>query len=801
MAITKIWNIAKSKDGNLSNSLHRSLLYIVNPVKTDGGVLVGGVNVMPDAELAYEQMCETKQIFGKELGRQGYHVVLSCPVGEGDPQTMYQLTQEFIEEYLGDRYEALFAVHVDKGHLHSHIVFNSVSMIDGYKYQYTKGDWKNIIQPITNSLCEKYGWSVVLPEYVKDSERMSRGEYEYQKSLKEVILADVEYCMSNAENMDEFIWNLKELGYEVKQGKHIAIKAGGMKKFRRLDTLNESFSVEKIEETLAAIQGKDTTVKLITNDDYKTFKHWTSEYQRSFYVKIVHLRQMEVYRFKSKAARSYHDLKRMNELQEQYLYLVNHKIESADEMLDNHALIKEKIADISDEQKMIYAENRKIGRLSEDEAESIKKESKERLEALKNRKKELNHELKLADSIITESLYQSYLRLEFEPETNKDKETDPLHPAIPESPWEKKRKDAEYKKKLDELFAKLHADEEVRREKERKEFEAQQERKRRQEADRKRKEREQEEQRTRKSLAYSRWHLDAINKFYEAVDLPSSEEYAGEYLTWMSEQMKIKQEQKPLDYFERMLPSYDEYVREKYPESIELEYGLSKQESKTTTLQQNDGMYNIANDEVNKVQNLASDNLTEVPAELQADSHEEPQMQLQTEPQPVPQIESQQEPQATPQLPDSFSAFKSLPVSTQSQLLCTELCDTMQVFEQLQQYAKDTGYQGSFDEIYEMASDISKENSRSYEDRKAQMIVDELIRAGATAQNFYQIKTVSLAKVFVSDGDKDSSLVPLIIKVEQKLGVEPNYEKNLVLINAIRTDEGKYEEMQINKIR
>ncbi|MGO4864360.1 relaxase/mobilization nuclease domain-containing protein [Ligilactobacillus ruminis] len=350
MAITKIWNIAKSKDGNLSNSLHRSLLYIVNPVKTDGGVLVGGVNVMPDAELAYEQMCETKQIFGKELGRQGYHVVLSCPVGEGDPQTMYQLTQEFIEEYLGDRYEALFAIHVDKGHLHSHIVFNSVSMIDGNKYQYTKGDWKNIIQPITNQLCVKYGWSVIPAEYVKDSERMSRDEYEYQKSLKEVILSDVEYCMSNAGNMDEFIWNLKELGYEVKQGKHLAIKAGGMKKFRRLDTLDESLSAEKIEETLAAIQGKDTTVKLITNDDYKSFKHWTSEYQRSFYVKIVHLRQMEVYRFKSKAAHRYHDLKRMNELQEQYLYLVNHKIESA-----------------------------------------------------------------------------------------KDKETDPLHPPIPESPWEKER--------------------------------------------------------------------------------------------------------------------------------------------------------------------------------------------------------------------------------------------------------------------------------------------------------------------------------------------------------------------------
>ena len=583
------------------------------------------------------------------------------------------------------------------------------------------------------------------------------------------MLADVEYCMSNAENMDEFIWNLKELGYEVKKGKHLAIKAGGMKKFRRLDTLDERFSVGQIEETLAAIQGKDTTVKLITNDDYKSFKHWTSEYQRSFYVKIVRLRQMDVYRFQSKAARRYHDLKRMNELQEQYLYLVNRKIESADEMLEHHAQIEEKIADISAEQKMIYSENRKLGRYSEDEAETMRQDNKERLEALKNRKKELNHELKLADSIITESLYQSYLRLEFEPETNKDKVTDPLHPAIPESPWEKERKDAEYKKRLDELLAKLHANEEARKEKERKELVAEQERKRKLEADKRRMEAE-KEQKTRKLLAYSRWQLDANDKFYEAVGLPSSDEYAGEYLTWMSEQMKIKQEQKPLEYFERMLPSYDEYVREKYPESIELGYELSKQETKPTTLQQNDGMDNIANDEINKVQNPASDNLTEVPAELQA------------------------EPQATPQLPDSFSAFKSLPVSTQSQLLCTELCDTMQVFEQLQQYAKDTGYYGSFDEIYEMASAISEENSRSYEDRKAQMIADELIRAGTTAKNFYQIKTESLAEAFLAVGDIGLSLIPLIINVEQKIGVTPDYEKNLALVNAMQTDVKNYGE-------
>lgn len=125
----------------------------------------------------------------------------------------------------------------------------------------------------------------------------------------------------------------------------------------------------------------------------------------------------------------------------------------------------------------------------------------------------------------------------------------------------------------------------------------------------------------------------------------------------------------------------------------------------------------------------------------------------------------------------------------------------MQIFNLLQQYAKDTGYHGCFDELYEMASAISEENSKSYEDRKAQLIGDELIRAGATAQNFYQIKTDSLAKAFLSAGDIGSSLIPLIIKVEQKIGVAPDYEKNLALINAIRTDAGKYEEMQINKIR
>lgn len=81
------------------------------------------------------------------------------------------------------------------------------------------------------------------------------------------------------------------------------------------------------------------------------------------------------------------------------------------------------------------------------------------------------------------------------------------------------------------------------------------------------------------------------------------------------------------------------------------------------------------------------------------------------------------------------------------------------------------------------------------------MIADELIRAGATAQNFYQIKTESLAEAFISAGDICSSLIPLIIKVEQKIGVAPDDEKNLALVNVILTDARNYGEKQIKQIR
>jgi hypothetical protein len=530
MAITKIWNIAKSRKGDLSGSLARSLQYIVNPEKTEGGLLVGGVNCFPDAEAAYQQMCGTKRLFGKELGRQGYHVVLSCPVGEGNPQTMYHLTEEFIHEFLGDRYEALFAVHVDRGHLHSHIVFNSCSIIDGYKFQYHKGDWKNVIQPITNRLCEKYGWSVMPAEYSREPQKMSRSEYEYQKSMKEVVLADVEYCMANADNLEEFLWNMEQMGYEVKKGAHIAVRMDGMKKFRRLDTWDSSLSVEQIEETLAAIRGKDVTVKVQSADSSRYEGRWKSDYQRNFYVKMVRLRQIETCRFTEKAAGRYRDLKRMHELQEQYLYLVNHDIKSPEELLDRRNLLQGTISEVGDVQKQFYKDNRKQKAQMQKNPvmaafyEAAYQDNMEKLATLKAEKKKLYRELALVDAIADEAIYRSFVH----PVFDEERKADISRPRIPESPWKKaarERMEAEMEKR------RMKQQEEQRRERE-------------------------------KGKSYYHWQSDCNSKFMDAVNLPSGTPWVKEYLDMLQELMNTGMNERTKDFFDTPVMAFEEFAEQ-----------------------------------------------------------------------------------------------------------------------------------------------------------------------------------------------------------------------------------------------
>lgn len=154
MAITKILNIKESEGRNPASHLKNALEYIQNPDKTEECVLVGGINCLPDT--AFEQMEETKNIFHKTGKRQGYHVIISFSPEEKvtAEQAMYVL-EHFAKDELGDDYEAVYAVHTDREHMHGHLIWNSVSMTTGKKYNSPKSNWKNHLQPITNKYCDE----------------------------------------------------------------------------------------------------------------------------------------------------------------------------------------------------------------------------------------------------------------------------------------------------------------------------------------------------------------------------------------------------------------------------------------------------------------------------------------------------------------------------------------------------------------------------------------------------------------------------------------------------------------------
>jgi hypothetical protein len=172
-----------------------------------------------------------------------------------------EITRRFTEEYLAKNYEAVYSVHDNTDHIHSHIIFNSVRWTDGRKYRYEKGDWAKHIQPLTNRLCAERGLSIIDIEgsKQKDVDKYERSEDSKRFGGKAVqwsqmIRNDIDACIELAYSYDKFIAMLEEKGYEVKnahgEGKYIAVKPPGRQRYRRLATLGSDYSEGRIRERI-----------------------------------------------------------------------------------------------------------------------------------------------------------------------------------------------------------------------------------------------------------------------------------------------------------------------------------------------------------------------------------------------------------------------------------------------------------------------------------------------------------------------------------------------------------------------
>ena len=410
MAITKILNIQESDGRNPASHLKNALEYIQNPDKTEECILVGGINCLPDT--AFEQMEETKNIFHKTGKRQGYHVIISFSPEEKvtAEQAMYVL-EHFAKDVLGDDYEAVYAVHTDREHMHGHLIWNSVSMTTGKKYNSPKGNWKNHLQPITNKYCDELGLSIMPAEYSRNPKNISRDKWEREMSMKEIILMDAKMCAYAAGNVEHFKYLMKRLGYVFKKDAWMEVQAPGFRYYHKLAKMDEMFS----EETLRHHVDMPWMAKpyFYSSDIRRLHRAKLSPYQKKFYAKLYRLRIVEQKRFAVGGAKYTEDLKRFHQLQDEYLLIVNNDIKSVVDLVDFISEKEDRIQQIEDRQKEIYRESssRKRSIKNEEQYREYQiwhMEVQEELDELKLEKRNVKRQIQLADDIIKEDLYTAY---------------------------------------------------------------------------------------------------------------------------------------------------------------------------------------------------------------------------------------------------------------------------------------------------------------------------------------------------------------------------------------------------------
>ena len=439
MAITKMMHMKASSKARIDIHLEHSINYILQPKKLGEANLAGGINCLP--EMAYRQMKATKQMFGKTGGRQGYHFVISLKPGEGTPEIMYDIAMRFVEEAFAGEYEAVVAVHTDREHLHAHIIINSVNMVTGYKFQCRDGDWKYKFQPITNKLCEEYGLYITPAEYSKEPKNMARPQWEREQAFSKWIKQDALFCAISAENMEHFVFLLEKLGFEVKQGKHIAVKVSGMKRFKRLDTISEDLGRENLKAMFQYGDASKAVPVSRTSSLLPARKTVFTLYQRKCYARMYRLWLAEKKRFTYKSAYLYEQIRKMHELQEEYLLVIKYDVKSFVDLIHLKLRLQQVDEELCKAQKEMYRDRTLQKRYckTEEDLEFFKASEddyRERLEQIKLQKKDNRKKLKAVERCLERdgSLAEAELELRISVENMEDV-TEIAEDNVPENPY------------------------------------------------------------------------------------------------------------------------------------------------------------------------------------------------------------------------------------------------------------------------------------------------------------------------------------------------------------------------------
>ena len=255
MAITKIYAIRNQLDQSITyaaneqkTTLDGAIEYAVNPDKTEKRLFESCLNC-GGVESAFADMQATKEKYCKTGGVLGYHFIQSFLPGEVTPEQVHLIGVEFARQLFGDRFEVVIGTHLNKQHLHNHIVVNSVSFKDGKKYRSNMQSYYKEVRAVSDKLCEEHGLSVIVPKEHGKHYTEWKAEKDGKPTVRGQLRQDIDGLIAQSLNFTTFLELLEKSGYIVKYGnvKHTAVKPPYSQRFIRLDSLGESYTDAAIE--------------------------------------------------------------------------------------------------------------------------------------------------------------------------------------------------------------------------------------------------------------------------------------------------------------------------------------------------------------------------------------------------------------------------------------------------------------------------------------------------------------------------------------------------------------------------
>ena len=249
MAVTKI----KAIRGTLS----KAIAYILNPEKTDEKLLVSSYGCA--SETAAREFEWTRKI-AEQKGMNpvriiARHVIQSFEIGEVTPELAHEIGKQFADEILGGKYEYVLTTHIDKDHVHNHLIFNAVDFVDYHAYKSYKRIYYDM-REVSDRLCKENGLSVIPPSQNKGMGYKEYTEAKRGTSWKQKLKQTIDRLVITAKDYDDFLRLMQEAGYEIKTGKYISFRAEGQERFTRSKTIGENYTEERIKERIRLIDSK-----------------------------------------------------------------------------------------------------------------------------------------------------------------------------------------------------------------------------------------------------------------------------------------------------------------------------------------------------------------------------------------------------------------------------------------------------------------------------------------------------------------------------------------------------------------